>query len=107
MILDWHLNTQEPADWVRRWLPPIQAYTRADSADPLWYQLQHTAERYTPYDGSRGFAFSEDQYLCFRGLDPLAPVAYAYHLGERIFVYPANFVVILQLNGDYTVARVS
>lgn len=107
MILDWQVNAREPEAEVRRWLPAIQAYTRADSTDPLWFQLEHTAERYTPMDASKGFEFSADEYLCYRGLDPLAPVAMAHHLGERIFVFPAHFVVIVQLNGDYTVARVS
>lgn len=107
MTLDWHENISVAPTLVRQWLPPIAAYTNADSSDPLWLQLQSTAEVYAPLPASKLFQFAVDEYLCYPGLEPLAPVAYAAHLGERIFVYPAGFVVILQLNGDYTVARVS
>ncbi len=108
MILDWHVNERESADLVAQFLPPVQRYLDAASADPVWLQLEEkSATGWNPYPPIAGFDLSMEDYLLFPELSPLAPLAMAYHLGERILVYPAGFIAVVQLNSNYSIARIS
>lgn len=105
---DWLVNDYYPEDEQRLHLGAIPTYLNAASSDPIWLQLQENSRSgWNPVPPGAGFQFSQDDVLLYPGLPPLSPVAMATHLGERIFIYPANFVLILQLNQDYSLARVS
>jgi hypothetical protein len=107
MILDWHINERVDPTLIRQFLPPIQTYTRGDTTDPLWLQLQERAPNgWNPLPAHASFEMSMEEHLLYPEMPPLEPLAMAYHLGERILVYPAGFVAIVQLNGDYSIARV-
>jgi len=108
MTLDWQINERADPALIRAWLPPAQAYTDASSTEPLWLQLENKAKGgWHPLSADRGVILGADDYLMMPGLAPLAPVAYAVHLGERIFVYPAAFICLVQLGGAYSIGRIS
>lgn len=105
--LDWHINERCDASLVRQFLPPLWQYTDGNSADPLWLQIDERSQSgWQPYAPIAGFEMSVEDYLLYPEMPPLEPLAMAHHLGERILVYPAGFVAIVQLNGDYSIARV-
>lgn len=107
--LDWHLNDNYPGDEQRLALGRIPSYLTRDTADALWMQLDERATSgWNPQIvKDMGWELSADECLIYKGLPPLPPVAYATHLGEKILVYPAGWVVIVQLGGKFSVARVS
>lgn len=100
--LDWQLNTQY-AD-AESHLGRLPSFIDGVSTAKTWEQItKHTSwEPFLP--GS--WELTADDYLIYASLPPLAPAAMAYHLGEKILVYPHGFVCIVQLNQDYTVARI-
>ena len=102
MILDWQVNERADPSHVAEFLPAPQAYLDAASIDPVWLQLHDYWNLYPP---TAGFELSVEDYLLYPELPPLAPLAMAYHLGERVLVYPAGFIAVVQLNGDYTIGR--
>lgn len=103
--LDWNLNSNYPQ--AADHLGHLPSYINGDSSDEAWRQIHDAAiSGWHPEPPSSGWQFTADDALLFPGLPPLAPCAYAYHLGERIFAYPFGFVCIVQLSGAFTVARV-
>lgn len=105
--LDWMVNDQFPGDEQRQYMGGIPTYLDGNSTDPLWLQLdERSRSGWNPIPPGQGFQFAADDTLLYPGLPPLQPVAMATHLGERIFIYPAGFVLILQLNQDFSLARV-
>lgn len=104
-ILDWYINDNVRDAQAHLGLLPT--YITSASTDPAWLQIEeHSRSGWNPHLTPKGFGLVHDDYLTFPGLPPLAPAAYAYHLGEKILAYPAGWVVIVQLNGQFSCARV-
>jgi hypothetical protein len=57
-------------------------------------------------DDRQKWTLTGDDYLVYTGLPPIPPAAMAWHGSERILVYPAGWVVVVTLGGDFTVARI-
>lgn len=105
--LDWLINDNYSGDEQRAALGPLLSAIDADSSDPIWMQLRdNTRSGWEPAPPGTGFKFTQDDMLIYANLPPLAPVGMATHLGERIFAYPHGFVLILQLNQSYSLARI-
>jgi hypothetical protein len=109
-ILDWHLNRNyKPAD-ARQHLGRIPLLINPDSPDPIYRQIEDNYPAgWQPVAGleREKWTLTFDDYLIYPGLPPLAPAAMAQHAGERVLVYPAGWVVVVNdLNGEFTVARI-
>jgi hypothetical protein len=103
--LDWQLNGRYPRP--EEHLNPLQNFISGASVDPVWRQIEeNTPLGWQPASPTMGFELSADDYLIYPSVPPLAPAAMAWHLGEKVLVYPAGFVCVVQLNGDFTVARI-
>lgn len=108
-ILDWHFNTQYKESEVRQHLGRIPLLLNPDCADPVWLQVQtNYPQGWQPVvgDDRSKWTLTGDDYLVCRPLPPIAPVAMAWHGPERVLVYPAGWMVVVTLGGDFTVARV-
>jgi hypothetical protein len=106
--LDWYVNADLPPDVATQAVGALPLYLDADSADPAWLQIEEASRSgWNPHGTPEGFELHMDDILTFPGLPPVPPAAYAYHLGEKILAYPAGWVVIVQLNQSYSIARVS
>jgi len=104
--LDWHLNDRYPHP--EQYLGPITRYLDADSSLPCWTQLDEAAPHgWNPQLPGQGWELTADDRLVYPGLPPLAPAAFALHLGERIFIYPPGWVCIVQLGGAYSIGRLA
>jgi hypothetical protein len=107
--LGWHENGNYLSDEVREAVGGLTTYLTSATTDPLWLQLdENSRSGWNPQlVADQGWELSADEHLIYPGLPPLAPAAYATHLGEKILVYPHGWVVIVQLGGAFSVARVS
>ena len=106
-VLDWHLNDRYPD--AMQHLGRIPLLVDPNCADPIWLQVQDNyPQRWNPVlaDERAKWTLTADDYLIYPGLPPLAPVAMAWHGSERLLVYPAGWVVVAELGGDFTVARI-
>jgi hypothetical protein len=108
-VLDWHLNAHYKEADAHEYLGRIPTLIDPDSNDPVWQQVQ---DNY-PYgwqpvlgDERSKWTLTGDEYLIYPGLPPAAPAAMAWHRSEKILVYPGAWVVVVQLNEDFTVARI-
>lgn len=108
-ILDWHINSNYPIDESRAYLGRIPLLINPDCADPVWQQVQDNYPGgWNPVQGEERDKWSlfGDDYLKYPGLPAVAPAAMAWLRGEKILVYPAGWLVVVELNGDFTVARI-
>lgn len=108
-ILDWHLNTSYKEDDARQHLGRIPLLINPQCNDPVWLQVQDNYPNgWNPVPASERhkWTLTADEYLIYPGLPPVAPAAMAWLRSEKILVYPAGWVVVVQLNGDFTVARI-
>lgn len=109
-ILDWQLNANYTEADVRLHLGRIPLLIDPNCNDPVWFQIQNNyPQGWQPIleEKERNkWTFTADDYLIYPGLPPLAPAAMAWHRSERILVYPAGWVVVTNLKGEFTVARV-
>lgn len=108
-VLDWHFNVSYKEDEVRQHLGRIPLLLDPNCTDPVWQQVQDNyPEGWNPVLGDERdkWTLTGDDYLIYPGLPPLAPVAMAWLRSERVFVYPAGWMVVVTLGGDFTVARV-
>lgn len=106
-ILDWHLNTQVPD--AEAHLGRIPLLLDPTCADPVWLQIQDNYPegwQPVPYEDHHKWTLTADDYLIHTGLPPVAPAASAWLRSERILVYPAGWVVVVTLDGEFTVARI-
>src|SRR5262245_20742636 len=99
--LDWYLSDAYPHP--EEHVGGLPRYLDQTSTDALWLQLDEKTESgWNPQlVKEQGWELSADEFLISHGLPPLAPAAYAYHLGEKILVYPSGWVVIVQLGGKF------
>lgn len=107
-ILDWHLNNQYGSKALEH-LGRIPLLLDPNRADPVWLQVQENyPQGWCPVLGDERakWALTADDYLIYPGLPPLAPAAMAWLRSERILVYPAGWIVVVTLDGDFTVARI-
>lgn len=109
-VLDWHINTTSytEAD-CRQHLGRIPLLLDPNCADPVWLQVQDNyPEGWNPVLGDERakWTLTADDYLIYPGLPPLAPAAMAWLRAERVLVYPAGWVVVVTLDGDFTVVRI-
>lgn len=105
-LLDWHLNTSYKEDDARLHLGRIPILINPQCNDPVWLQVQDNyPEGWQPEPPGK-WTLTADEYLIYPGLPPVAPAAMAWLRSEKILVYPAGWVVVVQLNGDFTVARI-
>lgn len=109
-ILDWHINTQSytEAD-CHLHLGRIPLLLDPNCADPVWLQVQtNYPEGWLPVLGEERsrWTLTGDDYLIYPGLPPVAPAAMAWLHSERVLVYPAGWVVVVTLGGEFTVARI-
>lgn len=100
--LNWEVCTPDYAEA----LGPLPRYINADSADPIWRQIDARSQSGWFPEPPGQWDLTADNYLTYPGLPPLAPAARAYHLGELILAYPHGFVCIVQLSGAFSVARI-
>lgn len=108
-ILDWQLNINYKEADVREYLGRIPLILDPYSTDPIWLQIEtNYPQGWQPVLGEerKKWTLTADDYLIYSGLPPVAPAALAWHLNERILVYPAGWVVVMNLKGEFTVARV-
>lgn len=104
-ILDWHLNTAY-GDEAMQHLGRIPLLLNPESADPVWLQIQtNYPEGWNPELPGK-WTLTADDYLIYPGLPPVAPAAMAWLRSERVLVYPAGWVVVVELGGEFTVARI-
>lgn len=106
-ILDWHLNTLVPD--AESHLGRIPLLIDPECADPVWLQVQtNYPQGWNPVlgDDRKKWTLTADDYLIYPGLPPVAPSACAWLRSERVLVYPAGWVVVVELGGDFTVARI-
>jgi len=101
-ILDWRLNDNYPN--AISLLGPVPALVTAASDDVAWQQF-HDNHFWEPQDSTHGWKLMADDALLYPNLPPVMPVAFAWLRGEKIMIYPAGFVVIVQLNGDFSICR--
>jgi hypothetical protein len=103
--LDWYLNEDYPNP--EEFLGGLPRYINSQSTDPIWLQLNDNSRSgWHPNLTPHGFELSADEHLLFPGFPPLAPAAYAWHLGEKVLAYPAGWICLVQLGGAFSVARV-
>lgn len=109
-ILDWHINTQSYTEADCRWhLGRIPLLLDPGCADPVWLQVQtNYPQGWNPVlaEHRSKWTLTGDDYLIHTGLPPVAPAAMAWHKDEKVLVYPAGWVVVVTLGGDFTVARI-
>ena len=104
-VLDWHLNTQYGNEATTH-LGRIPLLLDPNCADPVWLQVQNNyPQGWNPERGGK-WTLTGDDYLIYSGLPPIAPAAMAWLRSERVLVYPAGWVVVVDLGGDFTVARI-
>lgn len=108
-ILDWHLNETAVklygAPAVIQACGYIPEFIYASDPRPIWEQIN---ERYIGgWDAHLPgkWELHADDYLHYPGDPPLMPLASARHGTERIIIYPHAWTVIVQDNGDFSVAR--
>lgn len=108
-VLDWHLNTDYGEADARAHLGRIPILIDPACPDPVWMQVSRNYPGgWNPVLGDERsrWSFTADSYLIYPGLPPLAPAAMAWHGSEQIFVYPAGWIVVAELEGAFTLARV-
>ena len=108
-ILDWHINTCYKDADARQHLGRIPLLLDPNCEDSVWLQVQaNYPQGWNPVLGDERskWTLTGDDYLVYPGLPPAAPVAMAWHRQERVLVYPAGWLVVVTLGGDFTVARV-
>lgn len=109
-ILDWHLNSQYSEADCRQHLGRIPLLIDPNSTDPIWQQVEDNYPAgWQPVMGLERdkWTLTFDDYLIYPGLPPVAPAAMATHAGERVLVYPAGWVVVVNdLTSEFTVARI-
>lgn len=108
-ILDWHSSGLYSEADTRQHLGRIPILINPDCADPVWLQVQtNYPDGWQPVvDGEREkWSLTGDSYLLYPGLPPLAPAAMAWHKSEQVLVYPAGWLVVVDLEGTFTLARV-
>jgi len=94
--LDWYFNDNYSVDHVGGRVMLIDS----DNPDPPSLQLGKLGYSNAPPDS--GWLLTADDCLLKQGVPPLPPAAYAVHLGERIFIYPAGYAAVVKLNGDFS-----
>lgn len=107
-ILDWHLN-HGYMSLAEQHLGRIPLLINPQCNDPVWLQVQDNyPDGWNPVPAAERhkWTLTGDEYLIYLGLPPVAPAAMAWLRSEKILVYPAGWVVVVQLNGDFTVARI-
>lgn len=105
-VLDWHLNTQY-GDEAMQHLGRIPLLLDPNCADSVWQQVQDNyPDGWNPVVERDKWMLTSDDYLIYPGLPPVAPAAMAWLRSERVLVYPAGWMVVVELGGDFTVARV-
>lgn len=109
-VLDWHHNTASYSEAdCKLYLGRIPILLDPDCADPVWLQVQtNYPGGWNPVLGDERdkWTFTADQYLIYPGLPPLAPAAMAWLRSEQVLVYPAGWLVVVDLEGSFTVARI-
>lgn len=107
-VLDWHLNEDYGPDALTH-LGRVPLLIDPNCADPVWQQVQDNyPQGWNPVVGEERskWMLTDDDYLIYPGLPPLAPAAMAWLRSERILVYPAGWVVVVTLDGEFTVVRI-
>jgi hypothetical protein len=109
-VLDWHLNNRHYSEAdARMHLGRVPLLINPESPDPVYRQVEDNYPAgWCPILGDERdkWTFTGDAYLVYPGLPPLAPAAMAWHQAEQIFVYPAGWVVVTTLDGEFTLARI-
>lgn len=109
-VLDWHFNDRSYKEaQCREFLGRIPLLLNPNSEDPVWQQIQDNYPGgWQPVlgDDRKKWTLTGDDYLVYPGLPPIAPAAMAWLRSERVLVYPAGWLVVVTLGGDFTVARV-
>lgn len=108
-VLDWQFNTQYSEADARQYLGRIPLLLDPNCADSVWLQVQtNYPQGWQPVIGDERskWTLTADDYLIYPGLPPVAPAAMAWLRSERVLVYPAGWVVVVDLKGDFTVARI-
>lgn len=110
-VLDWHFNTHSYKESeALEHLGRIPLLLDPNSSDPVWLQVQENyPEGWCPVLGEERdkWTFTQDEYLIYPGLPPIAPAAMAWLRSERILVYPAGWIVVTERGKtDFTVARI-
>lgn len=101
-MLSWYINDRYPD--AKQMLGIIPMLLSEYDLAPAWEQLRESLGRWNPEPPGL-WTLAEDNALIHTGLPPVMPVATAMLRSERILIYPADWLVIVQPSGEYTVAR--
>lgn len=101
--LDWAENI-DYNEQIRNRYKKITLTIDANDRRPIWEQLCSTVG-WKPIPPNESFSLNADETLTYPGLPPTLPILRAQHGLERIYVYPAGFVIILQLSGSYSMCK--
>jgi hypothetical protein len=105
--LDWQVNENYPKDFVLNALGPVPNLLNANDVRQVHEQLNEIlAAGWNPEGDKLGWQFNADESLSYPGMPPVMPVAFAQHGLEKVYMYPAQWMVILQLDGSYQVGRI-
>lgn len=103
-VLDWHLNGHVPDAYQHLGRIPLLF---DPSGGEAWLQISDNYPAgFNPEPGDRGWMLTADDYLAYPGLPAAQPSAFAMLGQERLLVYPAGWLVIVQPKGDFTVVRI-
>lgn len=107
-VHDWYLNDQAyHPNAAQAYLGRIPLLINPESADPVWQQVQDNYPKGWNPELPGKWTLTFDDYLIYPGLPPVAPAAMAIHRGERVLVYPAGWLVVVNdLNSEFTVVRI-
>jgi hypothetical protein len=98
MILD---PSYEPDD-----LGFIPGFLDADDPRPAKEQIDSAYQHGGGWQSRKDFKINEDGSLSYPGDPPLHPIAMAGIRDELVVVYPHSWVVIMQNNDTFDVARI-
>ena len=105
--LDWQENTRYRSEEVRAAMGKLSLYIDGASVDQIYRQIDdNSVSGWQPQNHAMGWELFADDSLRCTGLPPVSPLAFAYHLGEKILIFPAGWICIVQLNGNFSTARV-
>lgn len=106
-ILDWNLNNAYGNEALT-YLGPIPEYLSPDDNRPAYEQLEERSIcGWHPEPPENGWMLLADDYVVYPGLRAMPPVAMAWLRDEKILVYPAGWICVVQRNGEFSIARMT
>lgn len=102
MTLQWQLLEPHALDMLG-YLPMM--FTDLDPK-PVAEQIHRNYPHGGGWNSFKGFTKTENQSLLYPGDPPLRPIAKVWVRNELVLVYPHAWVVVIQPDGSWDVARI-